>query len=116
MRVAGTKQNIAETKLMAAVRDNQDVKEIYTDIKESVRKAIRIEGMLYGTRAYGNQTEAAETRADKEHAARTAKLEYDMSRDAIDDINNIVGGNTIDMSGSNRDICKRFFYKYRNIA
>ena len=114
--IAGTLQNITDTKLIAAVRDNSNVAEIYDDIMQSVRKTLRIEGMLYGSRSLGNQTEAAIMRADREYAESALTLEYDMSRDAIDEINNTIGGNVVDMSGSNRDICKRFYYKYRNVA
>ena len=114
--IAGTLQNITDTKLIAAVRDNSNVAEIYDDIMQSVRKTLRIEGMLYGSRSLGNQIEAAIVRADREYAESALTLEYDMSRDAIDEINNTIGGNVVDMSGSNRDICKRFYYKYRNVA
>ena len=116
MTIAGTRQTINETTLMAYVRDDQDVRELVEDSILSVRKACRLEGMLYGSHVYGNQTEAIIVKANPEDTVKAIAQEYDMTIYCIHEINNLVGGNVVDMSGSNATVCKRFYYKYRNIA
>ena len=88
-KIAGSKKNIAETKVVAAAHSNEDILWDFKDGFESVRKARRLEGMLYGSRVYGNQTAAIELKASSEDAIKAINLEYRMTRYLIDEINNL---------------------------
>jgi len=116
VKFGGTLRSIADTKVIAAARDNEQVAELFKDGFESIEYARRLEGKLYGTRVLGNQTAAAEARADFADSWARIQVEYDMTRyGVIEEINNLVGGNIVNMEGTDKQVCMRFYRKFRNV-
>lgn len=116
VKFGGTLRSIADTKVIAAAHDNEQVAELFIDGFESIEYARRLEGMLYGSRVLGNQTKAVEARADFADSWARIQAEYDMTRyGVIEEINNLVGGNIVNMEGTDKQVCMRFYRKFRNV-
>ncbi len=90
--------------------DNEDLLDLIKDGLGTYRQAKKQEGLFYGTRVYGNQTLSIEAKIDEIWTQNDINRKYDIIRyDIIEEINSIVGGNIVDMTGTDKQVCRRFF-------
>ncbi len=109
-----TEKNNKEIEAMALT--NKELKEFFVDGMETFRQAKELENKLYGDHVYGNQTLSVEAKVDAIYTKNMIDTCYAIVRyDCIEAINTHIGGNVVDMTGTDRQVCRRFFEKFKNI-
>ena len=94
--------------------ENEEIKELVKDAIATIEQARKIEGQLYGDRVYGNQTASIEAKVDFTFNKAKVDMLYDLVRyDCIEEINRLVGGNIVDMVGTDKQVCRRFYEAYK---
>ena len=102
---------------LAAIATNKELRELFEDAIGTIRQARKLEGQLYGSRVYNNQTASIEAKVDAVYTKARIDMLYDIARyDCIEAINAEVGGNVVDMTGTDKQVCRRFYEAYGKIA
>ena len=102
--------------VVGTVAENNELKVLFEDGFETIKDARRHEGRLYGNRVYGNQTLSIEEKVDFSYTVDKINWSYSVVRwDIIEVINETVGGNIVDMVGTDKQVCMRFFNAYKNL-
>lgn len=97
--------------------ENEELHDLIQDAIDTYKQAIKIEGQLYGTRVYGNQTASIEAKVDFTFNKAKVDMLYDLIRyDCIEEINALVGGNIVDMTGTDKQVCRRFYEAFKVIV
>lgn len=87
-----------------------EVEELVRDALDTIKQARKLEGQLYGSRVMGNNTLSVEAKVDAVFTKQSIDTFYDVARyDCIEELNNLVGGNVVDMTGTDKQVCKRFY-------
>ena len=116
IKVTGNKRSIADTKVIEAAHDSQEIMDLFIDGFATIEQARKLEGQLFGTRTLGNQTLSVEAKVDAIYTKQTIDTYYDIVRyDVVEEINCLVGGNIVNMEGTDKQVCMRFYNKFRNI-
>lgn len=116
VKISGTKRSIVDTKVIEAAHNSQELMDLFTDGFKTIEQAKKLAGKLYGTRVFGNQVLSVEAKVDAIYTKQTIDTYYDIVRyDVIEEINILVGGNIVNMEGTDKQVCLRFYNKFRNI-
>jgi len=110
-------KRIEKSTVITAIQVKEDVEVLLNDAIGTIRQAMELERHLYGTHVMGNHTADVEAKLDAVFAKQSIDTFYDIARyECIEGINEILGGNVIDMTGTDKQVCKRFFAEFHVYA
>ncbi len=103
-------KRIEKEVVVKAMQVKVEVEELVRDALDTIKQAKKLEGQLYGARVMGNNTLSVEAKVDAIYTKQSIDTFYDVARyDCIEELNNLVGGNVVDMTGTDKQVCKRFY-------
>ena len=103
-------KRIEISEVVKKVYQNDELMDLMKDGLATYNQARKLEGQLHSTRIYGNQTLSVEAKIDEIWTQNDINRKYDIIRyDIIEGINDIVGGNIVDMTGTDKQVARRFF-------
>ena len=110
-------KRIEKAVVVTEMKNNEEVNILVNDAIATIRQAMKLEGHLYGTRVMGNHTLDVEAKIDAVYTKESINTYYDIARyDCIEELNNLVGGNVVDMTGTDKQVCRRFFKEFSAYA
>ncbi len=101
----------------SAAANNEEVANLIKDAIETINQAHQLERSLESERVFGNNTLSIEAKVDQLYTREMIRTCYDITRyDCIEQLNDILGGNVVDMTGEDKQVCRRFYFAYRKLA
>ena len=98
-------------------KNNQEIADLINDAVKTIDQAHRLEKQLGSDRVFGNNTLSVEAQVDAVYTQTMINRCYDIARyDCIEELNELIGGNVVDMTGTDKQVCRRFYFTYRKLA
>ncbi len=106
-------KRIDKVNVVTEIKANEDVAILVKDAIETINQAYHLEKQLTSDNVFGNNTLSVEAKLDAVYTKQMIDTCYDVARyDCIEELNELLGGNVIDMTGTDKQVCKRFYREF----